>query len=271
PARLRAGTFGLAHEQARARVVATLGSLVERDPAARLVAEGVALDVALRASGRDPFWALWPVAVAHARVNLSEDHLWAREALLQDLGPELAGGLGLAVCQVLRERLGPEAPRELLAAWRRLPLPRAGSSGRQRWATALRELGLDLGPLDLWSAALERAIRVRGDERAEFPLPRLRVILQMQDSPPGWQVLAQADAPIPRGWRVVCRARSGLDEEPYEPRPLGLGMDDMPAFYVPSRDLRSSPWVQLGLARDHEPLLAEGVWEAWTPPLERRQ
>ena len=271
PARLRAGTFGLAHERARARVLATLGSLVERDPAARVVAEGVALDVALRASGEDSFWALWPLAIAHARVNLSEDHLWSHEALREDLGPELAGAVGLAVCEELRARLGPEAPRELLAAWRRLPLPRAGSSGRQRWATALRDLGLDLGPLELWRAALGRAIRVRGDERADFPLPRLRVVLQLQDSPPGWQVLAQADAPIPPGWRVVCRTRGGLQDEPYEPRPLGLGIDDMPAFYVPTRDLSSSPWVQLGLAKADEPLLAAGVWEAWTPPLERRR
>jgi hypothetical protein len=268
---LRAGPFGLGLAQASRRVQAALGAHAE-DRATRSLRDGLALRLALKATGTDPFWARYRVAVAHARGELVADHLWDSADLEADLGLELAGPLGEVACAGL-ERLKPGAARKLLARWVQLPpLPTRDRMGcRARWRYALQALGLELE--QVWEAAMQEVLAIRDDPRAAFPLPRVRLVLELQNQPLGWQVMAQPDAPIPPGWRVVCRARERQGDrwEALPTRARGYSLEGLPNFYVPASNLSSSPWIQLGLAHPQEPLLHDGLWEPWTPPILARQ
>ncbi|MGE0711468.1 MAG: hypothetical protein AB7N76_15890 [Planctomycetota bacterium] len=264
--RLRAGAFGLARGLAERATEQALGAAAAQDRAARSLGAGYGLRAALRASDHDPFWARFQVAVAFARGALAPEDLWDGVALERDLGRELAGPLGEAALAALARRRGEDAPRRLLAAWRTLPsaLPYDSDACRERWTRALKPL--ELTPEELWSALAELVLAARDDARSAFALPRLRLILELQDQPPGWLAIAQPDEPLPRGWRIVCRGRFDAGDRwgALEPRPVGTGLDGLQGFHFPARDFRPPPWVQLGLVKDDDPLLQRGLWEPWS-------
>ncbi len=271
--RPEASAFALAVESARALLQQTAGGrrLSAWGPAGEVVGEGLCRHVALRASGLDPAWSRFQVALVHARRPI---------ALREVFDGRLAGARGQALVPALGEALvaaavrlrGEAAIPRLLAALAAAPAapPRGPVGSEVAWEAVLSAATLPRAPLRERLMEVIEESPPPQDPRARAPLPRLSLAVGAQEEPLGFRLYAIPDLDVPPGWRVVCRARR---RPPHDPAaadapcwPAGRDPSGARVFVVPAHRFQAPPWVQLGLTPVEPVPLLGTVWEEWSPP-----
>ena len=221
---------------------------------------GLERNTAYAALERDPYYRRLGAAVLHARHPLRLSELFDSTVLNQTRGPEAERLFGEVLVAALDALLGPEGPQRCLQTGRSLP----AAAPAELWKQTLAALKLPRATLRARVMELLEG-SVREDKRAHVSIPRLLPILEPQLIPEGWRLLAYPSLELPATWRILARARVGVESPSGAPlQALRLGRErGLLAFFVEPPPSERPPWVQLGLRPAEFPDLHEGLWEPW--------